>query len=124
MSNTVPFADHLWALISTCRVAQYDGAIPDAPSEFLERVWPAFLKGLGQSLSKIGKDGLMLVTGKADYQRKDTGGEYLPANILLHEALRCGAEVAASLGHNGSIAKQWRAAASELRSAINGLLFD
>ena len=94
---------------------------------FLNDTWAPFSKGLLLSASKISPtSGLMVVSKKADYQRKDTGGENLGANCLLYKALSCGAEVATSIGGPSRIAlaAKLTAQAKAVRAAINALLWD
>jgi len=60
---------HLWALIGTTNLFSHTGN-----TTWLKSVWSGFTKGLGASISKIGKNGLMVVTAGADWARSGQGG--------------------------------------------------
>jgi hypothetical protein len=109
---------HLWTLIGTANYFQYSH-----DTGWLSSEWANYVRALNYSLSKVGSDGLMTVTGTADWARGDQGGENIEANALLYRALITGAELAA-VQHDGTDASAWTAAASKLRTAVNDTLWD
>jgi hypothetical protein len=109
---------HLWTLIGTANYYQYSH-----DSAWLAANWAGYRKGLAFSLGKVGADGLMTVTGTADWARGDQGGENLEANSLLYQALVTGAELAGTQGDTAS-ATAWRAAADKVKAGVNAQLWD
>ncbi|MFC1418051.1 alpha-L-rhamnosidase-related protein [Streptacidiphilus cavernicola] len=109
---------HLWTLIGTANYYQYSH-----DKGWLDGEWSNYQRALAFSLAKVGPDGLMNVTGTADWARGDQGGENIEANALLYQALVTGAELAAAEGDQASAAA-WTAKAAALRAAVNSLLWD
>ena len=109
---------HLWSLIGTANYIQYSH-----DTSWLDSEWTNYKRALAYSLGKVNSDGLMNVTGTADWARSDQGGENIEANVLLHQALVTGAQLA-DLEHDSSDAASWRATADRLKSAINAKLWD
>ncbi|MDQ1735149.1 MAG: hypothetical protein QOH56_1400 [Pseudonocardiales bacterium] len=109
---------HLWTLIGTANYYQdsHDGG-------WLNTEWANYVRALQFSLSKVGSDGLMNVTGTADWARSGQGGENIEANSLLYQALVTGAELA-GVQHAGTEAATWAAAAAKLKTAVNATLWD
>ncbi len=109
---------HLWTLIGTANYFQYSHDLA-----WLRGEWTNYVKALQFSLAKVGSDGLMNVTGTADWARSDQGGENIAANALLYQALRTGAELATTQSDSAD-AQTWTVAAAKLRSAANSTLWD
>ena len=84
---------HLWTLIGTANYYQYSHDRP-----WLDSEWANYRRALAFSLAKVQPDGLMSVTGTADWARSDQGGENIEANALLYQALTTGAALAAAEG--------------------------
>jgi hypothetical protein len=109
---------HLWTLIGTANYYQYTH-----DRAWLSGEWANYVRALRFSLAKVGSDGLMNVTGTADWARSDQGGENIEANALLYHALQTGSELAAAMGDT-SDAASWTRAATTLRDAANATLWD
>lgn len=109
---------HLWTLIGTANYFQYSHDIA-----WLRGEWANYVKALQFSVNKVGADGLMNVTGTADWARSDQGGENIAANALLYQALRSGAELAA-VQADAADAQSWTGAADRLKAAANRTLWD
>ncbi len=109
---------HLWTLIGTANYYQYAH-----DTTWLTGEWAHYKQALDFSLAKVGQDGLMNVTGTADWARGGQGGENLEANALLYQALTTGAELA-GVEHDPASASAWRSAAAAVRSGVNALLWD
>ncbi|MBY8882007.1 alpha-L-rhamnosidase-related protein [Actinacidiphila acidipaludis] len=109
---------HLWTLIGTANYYQYahDRA-------WLDGEWAAYKRALGFSLAKVQPDGLMSVTGTADWARGGQGGENIEANALLYQALVTGSALARVEGDDASAAA-WTATAATLKDAVNSRLWD
>jgi hypothetical protein len=109
---------HLWTLIGTANYYQYahDRA-------WLDGEWAAYKRALAFSLAKVGPDGLMSVTGTADWARGGQGGENIEANALLYQALVTGSALAGVEGDTASRAA-WSATAAALKDAVNSRLWD
>ena len=109
---------HLWTLIGTANYVQYSH-----DKAWLDSEWSNYRRALAFSLAKVQPDGLMSVTGTADWARSDQGGENIEANALLHQALTTGAALAAAEGDQAD-ATAWKSAADTVTSAVNTLLWD
>ena len=109
---------HLWTLIGTANYYQYSH-----DKAWLDSEWSNYRRALAFSLGKVQPDGLMSVTGTADWARSDQGGENIEANALLYQALRTGAALAGAEGDQAS-ATAWTSTADSLRAAANELLWD
>jgi hypothetical protein len=109
---------HLWTLIGTANYYQYTH-----DTAWLTGEWARYKQALAFSLAKVGQDGLMNVTGTADWARGGQGGENLEANALFYQALTTGAELA-DVEHDPASASAWRTAAEAVRSGVNALLWD
>ncbi len=109
---------HLWTLIGTANYVQYSH-----DTTWLAGEWANYVRALRFSLGKVGGDGLMNVTGTADWARSGQGGENIEANALLYRALVTGAELAGTQD-DGADAATWTAAATKLKSAVNDDLWD
>ena len=109
---------HLWTLIGTANYYQdsHDGS-------WLSSEWANYVRAVQFSLAKVGSDGLMNVTGTADWARAGQGGENIEANSLLYQALVTGAELA-GVQHAATDAATWSAAAAKLKTAVNATLWD
>ena len=109
---------HLWTLIGTANYYQYSH-----DSAWLAGEWANYQKAMAYSLAKVGSDGLMTVTGLADWARGDQGGENLWANVLLYQALSTGAGLATVEGDPATAAR-WSTAAGAVKQAVNNRLWD
>jgi hypothetical protein len=109
---------HLWTLIGTANYYQYSH-----DSTWLSGEWANYVRALQYSLAKVGSDGLMNVTGTADWARGGQGGENIAANALLYRALVTGAELAGTQ-HDDADAGSWAATAARLKAAVNATLWD
>jgi hypothetical protein len=109
---------HLWTLIGTANYYQYTH-----DSAWLTGTWAGYRKALEYSLSKVGSDGLLSVTGTADWARSGQGGENIEANALLYQALETGAQLAGTQG-DASSATTWTAKAAAIKAAVNARLWD
>jgi hypothetical protein len=109
---------HLWTLIGTANYVQYSRDLGWMAGE-----WASYVHAMTYSLGKVGSDGLMNVTGTADWARSDQGGENIEANALLYHALVTGAQLAATQ-HDTTDASHWTAVAATLKTAVNATLWD
>ena len=109
---------HLWTLIGTANYYQYSH-----DAAWLTTEWSSYQRALAFSLGKLDPDGLMNVTGTADWARGDQGGENVEANALLYQALVSGAQLATVEG-DGADAATWNTKAAAVRTAINAQLWD
>ena len=109
---------HLWTLIGTANYYQYSH-----DKTWLDSEWSNYQRALAFSLAKVQPDGLMSVTGTADWARGDQGGENIEANALLYQALVTGAALATAEGDPASAAT-WTAKADNVRTAVNSVLWD
>jgi hypothetical protein len=109
---------HLWTLIGSANYYQYSH-----DKAWLAGEWANYQKAMAYSLAKVGADGLMTVTGTADWARGDQGGENLWANGLLYQALSTGAGLATVQGDPVSAAR-WSTAATAVKDAVNTRLWD
>jgi hypothetical protein len=109
---------HLWALIATADYLLYSGDKP-----WLDRRWADYRRAMLWSTSRIDQNGLLYVTGQADWARSGQGGENIAANALLYRALTTGAGLARMEG-DAALAAQYAAQAASVRRAVNGALWD
>ncbi|MEY9962738.1 hypothetical protein ABIA33_000764 [Streptacidiphilus sp. MAP12-16] len=109
---------HLWTLLGTASYYQYSH-----DKAWLDGEWSNYKRALAYSLSKIQQDGLMSVTGTADWARSDQGGENIEANALLHQALMTGSALAGAEGDQVS-ASAWKSTGDTVGAAVNNLLWD
>jgi hypothetical protein len=109
---------HLWALIGTANYYQYshDGA-------WLGSTWAAYRRAVEFALGKVDQNGLLYVTGTADWARSGQGGENIAANSLMYQALLTGAQLAETQG-DPSTANSWGGTAATLKAAVNARLWD
>jgi Bacterial alpha-L-rhamnosidase 6 hairpin glycosidase domain len=109
---------HLWTLIGTANYYQ-----DTHDNTWLSSEWANYVRAVQFSLAKVGSDGLLNVTGTADWARSDQGGENIEANALLYQALVTGAELA-TVRHDATDAATWSAVAVKLKTAANDILWD
>jgi hypothetical protein len=113
---------HLWALAGTANVYTYSA--PAEGREWLRTVWKGVKRAVAASLAKVGSNGLMVVTARADWQRSGQGGENVAANAVLCHVVRAAATMAAAMNDTAAAAS-YGAAAASLATAINSpLLWD
>ncbi|KAI0123035.1 Six-hairpin glycosidase-like protein [Xylariales sp. AK1849] len=83
---------HLHTLLGTYDYVLYSGDIA-----WLRGKWPAYLKALRVSTSKIDSKDLMHVTSTFDWNRHGMGGHNVEATAILHTVLNRSAELASWL---------------------------
>lgn len=110
---------HLWALIGTGNVFHYT-----TNSTWLASVWDGYKAGVRCSVTKIGRNGLMVVDASADWQRGGQGGENVAANALLCRVLADAVGLAAAINDTAAV-QEFGTAEVKLKAAINSpLLWD
>ncbi|MFC1418050.1 alpha-L-rhamnosidase-related protein [Streptacidiphilus cavernicola] len=109
---------HTWTLIGTSSYYTYS-----ADKAWLDSVWSRYKLGMAFITGKIDGNGLLNVTGTADWARGDQGGENIEANALLYAALTGGATLAAAEG-DGTDAADWQQRAATLKAAANQRLWN
>lgn len=109
---------HLWTLIGTANYYEYSH-----DTAWLDGEWLNYRRALAFSLGEVGSDGLMNVTGTADWARSGQGGKNIEANSLLYQALVTGSQLATVRGDSAD-AGSWAAMAATLKAAINATLWD
>ena len=109
---------HLWTLIGTSSYYLYT-----ADKAWLDGIWSQYQLGMDYITAKVDGNGLLDVTGTADWARGDQGGENIEANALLYQALATGAGLAQVEG-NASLAASYTSQAAALETQINARLWD
>ncbi len=109
---------HLWTLIGS-----YTYYLYSADKSWLDGIWSQYQQGVSYSLGKLDGNGLMNVTGTADWARGGQGGENIEANALLYEVLKTGALLAQVEG-NTTLASSYSSQAASLKTQINARLWD
>lgn len=109
---------HMWTLIGTSNYYLYT-----ADKSWLDGIWSKYQLGVSFVTNKIDSNGLLSVTGTADWARGDQGGENIEANALLYEVLTTGATLAQVEG-NSSLSSSYSSQATSLKTQINALLWD
>ena len=109
---------HLWTLIGTASYYQYTH-----DAAWLAQTWAKYQRAMDFSMAKVGSDGLLSVTGTADWARGGQGGENIAANALFYQALTTGAELA-TVQADPAKAASWTAAAEAVKKAVNEKLWD
>ncbi|KAL4807733.1 Six-hairpin glycosidase-like protein [Aspergillus unguis] len=107
---------HLWTIIGT-----YNYFLYTEDNDFLDSVWPRYVKALDYSLDKITALGIMNATETADWGRWNYGTLTSSANLLLYRCLTTASFLST---YAPSSAKNYTALANTLRSAILTHLFD
>ncbi|SFE08406.1 alpha-L-rhamnosidase [Actinacidiphila alni] len=106
-------AYHLWTLIGTASYVQLSG-----DTAWARTAYDGFKKAVAYIVGKIdAADGLLSVTGSADWARGDSDGKNLEANAIMYRALVTAAGLAGTLDDDAS-ADDWTARAAKLKSAI------
>jgi hypothetical protein len=109
---------HLWTLIGTASYYQYSH-----DQAWLAGEWANYRKAMAFSLGKVDADGLLSVTGTADWARGGQGGQNIAANSLFYQALITGAALATVQG-DPATAVSWTAIAAKVKTAVNEKLWD
>src|SRR5262249_34518177 len=94
--NLDPGSDtyHLWTLHGTYLAYLYSG-----DKAWLDSLWPKYKTAMGYITNKIAANGLLNVTGIADWgPRQDQGGENIEANAILYAVLTEAATLADAEG--------------------------
>ncbi|KAL0937980.1 alpha-l-rhamnosidase [Colletotrichum truncatum] len=113
---------HLWTLAGTYNYFLYTG-----DEEFVESIWPKYIKAISNSRKKVNEKGIMNVTGDKDWGRWTYSNERSSASILLYRALRTGADIASwapGLTNASTYKQEWLDAAAELQTAMMTELWD
>jgi hypothetical protein len=115
-----PLSDtyHLWSLVATADYYLYS-----ADKAWLDGIWPAYKRAVAWSTDRIGSNGLLYVTGSADWARSDQGKDNIAANVLLYRVLSTGAGLARAEGDTAT-AQRYVSQATALKQAINKVLWD
>jgi hypothetical protein len=102
---------HMWTLAGTYNYYLYTG-----DRSWLNGIWGQYQQGVNFVTAKIDGNGLLNVTGTADWARGGQGGENIEANALLYQVLTTGSVLAGVEG-NSSLAATYssRAASAEHR---------
>lgn len=110
---------HMWTLHGTYLAYLYSG-----DKAWLDSVWARYQLGVTYITGKVDANGLLSVTGNADWgPRQDMGGENVEANSLLYEVLTGAATLATVEGDTAS-ATSYTSLATSLRANINAALWD
>ena len=76
---TASDAYHAWTLIGVYNYYLYSGDV-----EWLQDVWPSYLKAVAYLEGKVDSSGLMNITNVKDWARLAGGGHSSPGNALLY----------------------------------------
>ena len=76
---TASDAYHAWTLIGVYNYYLYSGDV-----EWLQDVWPSYLKAVAYLEGKVDSSGLMNITNVKDWARLAGGGHSYPGNALLY----------------------------------------
>jgi hypothetical protein len=106
-------AYHLWTLIGTAAYAQFSG-----DTQWVRAVYARYTKAISYITGKIDTDGLLNVTGGADWARTDSDGKNLEANAIMYRALVTAVPVAEAVGDSAGAGTCARLAAA-LKTAID-----
>jgi Bacterial alpha-L-rhamnosidase 6 hairpin glycosidase domain len=110
---------HLWTLYGT-----YLGYVYSGDKPWLDSVWAQYKTGIAYITNKIDANGLLNVTGTADWgPRVDQGGENIEANAILYAVLTGSVTLAEAEG-DGASATSYAALAATLKTKINATLWD
>lgn len=109
---------HMWTLAGTATYVQYTN-----DKAWLDSVWSKYKLGVQYISSKIGGNGLLQVTGTADWARDGQGGENIAANAILYSVLMTGATLAGIEG-DAALASTYTTRAATLKAAANARLWD
>ena len=109
---------HMWTLIGTSNYYLYSGDLA-----WLNGIWSQYQQAVSFITAKVDSNGLLNVTGTADWARGGQGGENIEANALLYEVLTTGATLAQTEG-NSSLASSYSSQAASLKTQINARLWD
>ncbi|KAI1847213.1 hypothetical protein JX266_006753 [Neoarthrinium moseri] len=116
---------HLHTLLGTYDYVLYSGDI-----DWMRQKWPAYLRALRISTSKIDSKNLMHVTSTFDWNRHGMGGHNIEATAILHEVLGRSIKMASFLEHgvsgaSGSVEQPdistWSSLRQRLQSGIEAL---
>jgi hypothetical protein len=118
--TNMPHSDtyHTWALLGSSTYYSYSG-----DRAWLDSVWAKYKLGMTYIAAKIDANGLLDVTGTADWARGGQGGENIQANALLYATLMGGANLATVEGDT-ALAATYTNRAATLKAAANSRLWD
>jgi hypothetical protein len=105
-------AYHLWTLIGTASYLQFTGDTGWAVGSY-----PKYKAALDYITAKIDSDGLLNVTGSADWARADADGKNLEANAIMYRALTTAGPFALAAGDTAT-ASACASKAATLKAAI------
>jgi hypothetical protein len=109
---------HMWTLVGTYNYYLYTG-----DRGWLNGIWGLYQQGVDFVTAKIDGNGLLNVTGTADWARGGQGGENIEANALLYQVLTTGSVLAGVEG-NSSLAATYGSRAASLKTRVDALLWD
>ena len=109
---------HMWTLIGT-----YNYYLDSGDKTWLSGIWSQYQLGVNFITAKIDGNGLLNVTGTADWARSDQGGENIEANALLYQVLTTGAALAQVEG-NSTLATTYTNTAASIKAKVNSSLWD
>ena len=109
---------HMWTLIGTSSYYLYSG-----DKSWLDGIWTQYQQAVSYITGKVDSNGLLNVTGNADWARGDQGGENIEANALLYEVLSTANSLAQTEG-NSALAGSYGSQAANLKTQINARLWD
>jgi alpha-L-rhamnosidase-like protein len=109
---------HMWTLIGAELYYLYSG-----DKAWLDGIWASYALGMEYILAKVDGNGLLDVTGTADWARDNQGGENIEANAILYGLLTRAAYLA-EVENDGAHASSYAAAAASLQTQIQALLWD
>jgi hypothetical protein len=110
---------HMWTMVGSYNYVLYTDDMA-----WLRGNWAAYRRAMEFVLRKVGKDGLLDVTGTRDWARWNSGGRVCHAQMILYRTLVTGAEMAAWVGDSADLGPRWAASAERLREATLRLCFD
>lgn len=100
-------------------IATYDYYLFSNDAQFMKSKWSQYKMAMEFLVSKIDDNGLLNVTGTSGWGRSAPAGGYSTiGNMLMYGVLQSGLTLATWL-EEPNLAKQWSAAAEDLKNAIN-----
>lgn len=105
-------------------IATHDYILYSNDMEFLQSIWTKYMQAMIYITARIDNTGLLNVTGTSGWGRSaDASGYNIVGNMLMYGALQSGSKLAAWI-EQPELAREWEAAASKLKSAINSPSFN
>ncbi len=104
---------HMWSLLGTSTYYTYSGDLA-----YIKSIWPKYKLAMSFITNKIDANGLLNVTGRADWARSAQDGENIAANSILYAVLLGGANMAGAVG-DPALAQTYNVKAAILKTAAN-----